>query len=80
MLRLVQLTPDAIDVHDALCGVVMPKDLGVELAEPLRFVLRQRVLHDELVDFGEQAVVRLLILLRVGEIRAQPGQTSTSSK
>ena len=68
MLRLVQLPPYAVDIHDALSGIVMPEDLGVELAEPLRFVFRERVLHDELLDFGEQAVVRLLVLLRLREV------------
>ena len=52
----------------------MPEDLGVELAEPLRFVLRKRVLHHELVYFGEQAVVRLLVPLRLGEVGVQPAQ------
>ena len=76
MLRLVQLAPDAVDVHDALRRVVMSEDLGVELAEPLRLLLGQGVLHNKLVDLGEQAVVSLLVLLRLGEIGTQPVQPS----
>ncbi len=75
-----QLAPDAVDIHDTLRRVVVAQDFGVELAEPLRFILRQGVFQDELVYFGEQAVVRLLVLLRLSEIGTQPVQMSTTRK
>ena len=72
MFRLMQLAADAVDIHDALRRIVVSEDLRIEFAEPLRFLLRQGVLHDELIDLRKEAVVRFLVPLGFGEVGAQP--------
>ncbi len=79
LLRLVQFPSDPVNIHDALCRVLVTEDLGVELAQSLCLVLSQRVLHDECVDLGDEPVVGLYILVRFGEVSVKPTGTPTSA-
>ena len=60
-----QLLADAVDVHDPLRGVVVPQDLGVELADALRLALCDLVADEESVHFVAQLLVRLPVSLGV---------------
>ena len=67
-----QLAPDAVDVLDTLRGVAVADDLGIECAQALRLVFRERVLLEERVHLGEERRVRLAILFRIREVGTQP--------
>lgn len=72
LLCIVKFTPYPVDILYALCGVVVPEYLRVELAQPLRLIFCQRVSTNERVDLVHKPVVRLLVFLRLGELPRQP--------
>ena len=73
MFRHGQLATHAVEVHDALRGVVVAQDLGVELAQPVRFTLGELVPGRQNSDFVKEFVVRFLIPLSVCKFHRLPG-------
>lgn len=71
LFRVIQLSPNPVDIQDPLRGVVMAENLGVELAETFCLVFRQRVSVDKHPDLLNELIVRLLVLLRSRKVRAQ---------
>ena len=65
MFRLGQLAAQAVEVHDALRGVVVAQDIGVELAQPVRFTLGELVPGRQNSDVVDQFMGRFLIPLSV---------------
>ena len=65
-----QLSSDAIHVHDALSGVVVAKDLGIVLAQALCFFFRKRIAQDKCIYLLKQVVVRFFVLLGLCQVRA----------
>lgn len=65
MSRLVKFFAYTINVHDTLGWIIMTQDLGVEFAEPLRFVFREGVLAYQGIDFVNKAHVGGLVSLSI---------------
>ena len=72
LLRLCQLAAHPVEVYDALRGVVVSQDLGVELAEPVGFALGELVSRRQNANFVEEFVVRFSISLSACQIDRQP--------
>lgn len=68
MLGLGQLSPYSIDVHDPLRGVVVPQNLGVDLAELLHLVLRELFPGNKRLVLIVELVIRILVPLDVGQV------------
>ena len=73
LFRFGQFAAHPVEVYDALRGVGVSQDFGVELAEPVCFALRELVPRGQNSDLVEEIVIRFSIPLSVCQISRQPG-------
>jgi hypothetical protein len=67
-----QFAADSVEVYDALCGVGVAQDFGVELAESVGFAFGELVPRGQNSDLVEELVVRFSIPLSICQVNCQP--------
>lgn len=71
MLGLGKLTSNTVQVHDALCWVVVTQNLSIEPAQTLGFILSELVSDSQAFDLFDEIMIGLLVAFGIRQLRTQ---------